>query len=211
MLILRKLIVYVEYSSVMLYKIAHILRDKLSWLWNIIEWINGVIFYMRYGKKLKAISFTTLPDGYDIVPIKSISTSDLVTFFEHQPEEAYTYFRPHGFDAKSIKFLQRNKAFLGYVLKDKTNGAIAGYCFNRCFFHGQGFRGRMVDIEYRGKGLGTAMNKILNKVGFGIGMRLFETVSKDNVASYRSALSASNVKVVKELEHNELYLEIIKS
>ena len=68
----------------------------------------------------------------------------------------------------------------------------------------------MVDIDYRGKGLGTAINKILNEVGFGIGLRLFESVSKDNVASYRSALSASNVNVVKELPHNELYLEIVK-
>jgi hypothetical protein len=195
----------------MLYKIAHILRDKLSWLWNIIEWINGVIFYIRYGKKLKAFSFSMVPEDYDITPIKSILTIDLVAFFERQPEEAYTYFRPHGFDKKSIKLLQRNRAFLGYVLKDKANGAIAGYCFNRCFFHGQGFRGRMVDIDYRGKGLGTAMNRILNEVGFRIGLRLFETVSKDNVASYRSAMSASNVKVVKELEHNELYLEIINS
>ena len=193
----------------MLYKIAHILRDKLSWLWNIIEWINGVIFYMRYGKKLKAFVFTTVPEGYEIVPIRNISTNDLVAFFERQPEESYTYFRPHGFDAKSIKLLQRNKAFLGYMLKDKTNGAIAGYCFNRCFFHGQGFRGRMVDIDYRGKGLGTAMNKILNEVGFSIGLRLFETVSKDNVASYRSAMSASKMKVVEELPHNELYLEIL--
>ncbi len=67
----------------------------------------------------------------------------------------------------------------------------------------------MVDINYRGKGLGTAMNKILNEVGFAIGLRLFETVSKDNVASYKSALSASNVKVVKEMENNELYLEIL--
>ena len=193
----------------MLYKIAHILRDKLSWLWNIIEWINGVIFYMRYGKKLKAISLSYVPDGYEIVSIKNISTDKMVAFFAHQPEEAYTYFKPHGFDKKSIKLLQRNKAFLGYVLKDKANGTIAGYCFNRCFFHGQGFRGRMVDIDYRGKGLGTAMNKILNEVAFGIDLRLFETVSKDNVASYRSAMSASNVKVLKELEHNELYLEIL--
>ena len=53
------------------------------------------------------------------------------------------------------------------------------------------------------------MNIMLNEVGFGIGLRLFETVSKDNVASYRSALSASNVKVVKEMERNELYLEIL--
>ena len=95
------------------------------------------------------------------------------------------------------------------MLVDKEKNEIAGYCFNRSFFHGVGFRGRMVDINYRGKGLGTAMNRLLNEVGFGIGLSLFETVSKDNVASYRSALSASNVKVVQELPHNELYLEIL--
>ena len=193
----------------MLYKIAHILRDKLNWLWNIIEWINSVLFSLGYGKKLKGFSFSTVPAEYDIVPIKNISTERMVEFFAQQPEEAFTYFRPHGFDKKSIKRLQGNKAFLAYVLIDKDNGKIAGYCFNRCFFHGVGYRGRMVDVNYRGKGLGTAMNKILNEVGFGIGLRLFETVSKDNVASYRSAMSASNVKVVKELPHNELYLEIL--
>jgi len=193
----------------MLYKIAHILRDKLSWLWNIIEWINSLVFSMKYGGKLKRFSFTSIPEGYSIVPIKDIPADKMVAFFSRQPEEAFTFFKPHGFDKKSIKRLQKNKAFLGYILLDKSNEKIAGYCFNRCYFHGQGFRGRMVDIDYRGKGLGTAMNKILNEVGFGIGLRLFESVSKDNQASYKSALSASNVKVVKELEHNELYLEIL--
>lgn len=205
-------------NKCMLYKIAHILRDKLSWLWNIIEWINGVIFYMRYGKRVNNLNANlnhnhnnVVPEGYELVTMRKVPTDDLVKFFNRQPEEAYTYFMPHGFDAKSIKLLQSNKAFLGYVLLDKANGTLAGYCFNRCFFHGQGFRGRMVDINYRGKGLGIAMNKILNEVGFGIGLRLFETVSKDNVASYRSAMSASNVKVMKELEHNELYLEVLPS
>ena len=58
--------------------------------------------------------------------------------------------------------------------------------------------------------LGTMMNRLLNEVGFGIGLRLFETVSRDNVASYRSALSASRVRLVEELPHNESYLEIMK-
>lgn len=193
----------------MLYKIAHLLRDKMGWLWNLIEWLNSVLFSMKYGKRLRGFSFTTVPEGYEIVAMRDIPTEQLVAFFEHQPEEAFEYFHPHGFDAKSIKKLQANKAFLAYVLKDVANGQIAGYCFNRSFFHGVGYRGRMVDIDYRGKGLGTAMNKMLNEVGFGIGLRLFETVSKDNIASYRSAMSASNVKVVKELPENELYLEII--
>ena len=194
----------------MLYKIAHIIRDKFSWLWDIIEYLNSFLFNIRYGKKIENIDFKNIPEGYEVTPINAIETKRIVEFFARQPEDAFKFFHPHGFDEKSIKKLQKNKAFLGYVLLDKLNNKIAGYCFNRCFFHGQGFRGRMVDIEYRGKGLGTAMNKLLNEVGFGIGVRLFETVSKDNGASYKSALSASNVRVVKDLPDNELYLEIIK-
>lgn len=193
----------------MLYILAHFLRDRLGWLWNLIERVNGAIFLLRYSRKLKALVLKDVPEGYELVTIRDVASKRMVEFFNHQPEEAFTFFRPHGFDAKSIKRLQKNRAFLGYVLIDKSNGQIAGYCFNRCFFHGVGYRGRMVDINYRGKGLGTAMNKILNEVGFGIGLRLFETVSKDNVASYKSALSASNVKVVKEMPNNELYLEIL--
>ena len=193
----------------MLYKIAHIIRDKMGWLWYLIERLNSVLFSLRYGKRVKGLVFTTVPEGYDVVRMKDIPTDKMVSFFEHQPEDAFTYFHPHGFDYKSIRQLQGNKAFLAYVLLNKSNGQIVGYCFNRSFFHGKGFRGRMVDVNYRGKGLGTAMNKMLNEVGFGIGLRLFETVSKDNVASYRSAMSSSNVKIVKELPHNEVYLEVL--
>ena len=191
-----------------LYKIAHIVKDWLPFVWDAIEKVNEWLFVLRYGKKVKNIVVTCVPEGYELVRLKDIDKSLIVKFFEHQPEEAYTFFKPHGVDEKSIKRLQNNGAYLAYLLIDKANGQIAGYCFNRCFFQGKGFRGRMVDIDYRGKGLGTAMNKILNEVGFGIGLRLFESVSKDNVASYRSALSASNVKVLQELPHNELYLEI---
>ena len=193
----------------MLYQIAHIVRDKLNWLWQLVERLNAWLFSMRYGRRLGSFFFSEIPEGYDLVLFRSVPTEKMVAFFEHQPEEAFTYFRPHAFDAKSIRQLQMNQAFLAYVLIDPSNDKIAGYCFNRCFFHGQGFRGRMVDIDYRGKGLGTAMNKLLNDVGFGIGLRLFETVSTDNVASYRSALSASHVKVLKEMSNNELYLEIL--
>ena len=192
-----------------LYSIAHTLKDKLPFIWDAIEKVNEWLFIFRYGKKVKNIVVNCVPEGYELVELKDIDTTLIVKFFEHQPVDAYTFFKPHGFDEKSIKRLQKNKSYLAYLLIDKANDQIAGYCFNRCFCHGVGYRGRMVDAVYSGKGLGTAMNKLLNEVGFGIGLRLFETVSKDNVASYRSALSASNVKVVKEMPNNELYLEII--
>ena len=192
-----------------LYKLAHTLKDKVPFIWDAIEKVNEWLFLLRYGKKIKRVSVSVIPDGYCLVRMKEVPTEKIVEFFQHQPEEAFKFFNPHKFDTKSIKRLQKNKSYLAYLLLDKENGKIVGYCFNRCYFMGKGFRGRMVDIDYRGKGLGTAMNKILNDVGFGIGLRLYETLSKDNVASYKSALSASNVKVVEELPHNELYLEIL--
>lgn len=197
----------------MLYKIAHFLRDKLPFLWDLIDVLNSVLFSIRYGRKLKSVEGEVLRQyvemsGMEVVRLRDVPTDKMANFFAAQPEDAYTFFKPHGFDVKSLKKLQRNRSFLAYVLME--NGQVSAYCFLRSFFMGKGFRGRMVGMDFRGRGLGTLMNKMMNDVGFGIGLRLFETVSKDNVASYRSALSASNVRIVEELEHNELYLEILK-
>ena len=179
------------------------------------EVLNSYFFSIRYGKKMnKLYSVPIVLDSeilkdYLIIPIRNISATKILAFFEAQPEEAFTFFHPHNFDLNTIKRLQHNNSFIAFVLVDRYNDQIVGYCFNRSFCNGKGFRGRMVDVNYRGKGLGTMMNRLLNKVGFGIGLRLFETVSKDNVASYRSAISASSFRVIEELPHNELYLEII--
>ena len=213
----------------MLYAIAHFLRDKMPWLWDLVDIINSVLFKLRFGGKLRAVEAAVLKryeaeSGMRIVPMSEVKTDDLVAFFAAQPEEAFTFFKPHGFDGKALKKLQKNKSFLAFVLIDDNNDSetsgtigtsgtsrIAGYCFIRSFFMGKGFRGRMVGMSHRGRGLGTLMNRLMNDVGFGIGLRLFETVNKRNVASYRSAMSASNVKVLEEMEDEELYLEIWKN
>ena len=198
----------------MLYAIAHFLRDKMPWLWDFVDIVNSVLFKFRFGSKLRAVEAEVLKryeaeSGLRIVPMSEVKTDDLIAFFAAQPEEAFTFFKPHGFDAKALRKLQRNKSFLAYILLDGSQ--IAGYAFIRSFFMGKGFRGRMVGISHRGRGLGTLMNRMMNDVGFGIGLRLFETVSKRNVASYRSAMSASNVKVLEEMEDDDLYLEILKN
>lgn len=213
----------------MLYAIAHFLRDKMPWLWDLVDIINSVLFKLRFGGKLRAVEAEVLKryeaeSGMRIVPMSEVKTDDLVAFFAAQPEEAFTFFKPHGFDGKALKKLQKNKSFLAFVLIDDNNDSetsgtigtsgtsrIAGYCFIRSFFMGKGFRGRMVGMSHRGRGLGTLMNRLMNDVGFGIGLRLFETVNKRNVASYRSAMSASNVMVLEEMEDDELYLEILKN
>lgn len=198
----------------MFYALAHFFRDRLPFIWDLIDRLNSWLFSMRFGGRLGEVEAGILARygedcGMKIVPMREVSVEDLAAFFASQPEEAFTFFKPHGFDAKSLKKLQRNRSFLAYVLLD--SGRIAAYCFIRSFFMGKGFRGRMVGIDHRGCGLGTLMNRLLNDVGFGIGLRLFETVSKRNEASYRSAMSASDVKVVEEMEDDVLYLEIINS
>lgn len=197
----------------MLYKIAHFFRDNLPFVWDLIDILNSYLFYMIYGRKLKTIEQVILNEyalksGFQVKRMKEVQIERIVDFFSAQPDDAYTFFKPHGFDIKSLKRMQSNRSFLAYFLIDGNH--IAAYCFVRSFFLGKGYRGRMVGIDYRGNGLGTLVNRLMNAVGFGIGLRLFETVSKDNVASYRSALSASKVKVVEELENNELYLEVLK-
>lgn len=197
----------------MLYKIAHFLRDRLPFIWDSIDILNSCLFIFRYGRKLKSVEETKMKQyahtsGLEVVRLSEVPTEMIASFFAAQPEEAYSFFKPHSFDCKSIKKLKRNRSFLAYILLEDNQ--VAAYCFVRSFFIGKGFRGRMVGMDYRGRGLGILMNKLINDIGFGIGLRLFETVSKDNVASYRSALAASKVKVVEELEHNELYLEILK-
>lgn len=200
-----------------MYEIAHLLRNRMPWIWRAVNVVNSALFSMRYGRRLRTVEAKVrrcgqLPSaGYAVVPLREMDAETMAAFFARQPESAYTYFTPHGFDVVTLRRLARNRSFLAYAIVDKANGHVAGYCFNRSFFHGKGFRGRMVDIDYRGRGLATMMNRLLDEVGFSIGLRLFETVSKDNVASYLSALAASRVRVVEELPHNELYLEIMKA
>ena len=44
----------------MLYKIAHVLRDRAPWFWDGIEVINSFLFQMRYGKLLRKVESEAL-------------------------------------------------------------------------------------------------------------------------------------------------------
>lgn len=189
----------------MLYKVAHILRDKLGWLWNIIEKINSWLFLLRYGKRLNAFSFSTVANGYDILPLSDVPTNRMVAFFEQQPEESYTFFHPHGFDATSIKKIQMNRSFLAYVLLENNN--IVGYVFLRSFFTGKCFRGKMVDYQHRGKGLAKILGMIANEIAFNIGLRMFATVSPENIASFASTKAVNEIKIIKQMPNGDYLIE----
>lgn len=185
----------------MLYTLAHILRDKCPFLWDAANAVNSWLFCLRFGKKLKKFCFPS-----DVIPISEIETSILESFFASQPEEAFKYFRPHGFDFSSLKKLQANKSFLAYVVVD-PQGRISAYFFLRCGFNGTAYTGRMVDMNKRGCGLGKYANKVSFQIAQHLGLRVYETISPENIASLKSAQSENTLKIIKTMPNGDLFIE----
>ena len=102
----------------MLYKIAHILRDRMPFLWTMIGWVNSILFGLRYGRYSKGIdeilkkySEGSVAKGRRL-RFKRLDTANipaLATMFAEQPEEAFDYFRPHDFDTKTLRHLSADK------------------------------------------------------------------------------------------------------
>ena len=104
----------------MLYKLAHILRDRCSWIWDGIELLNSYLFYMRYGRRLKGIEdiLRKYQGRYNVVILHKEDTPMAVEFFKRQPEEAFRFFRPHEFNERTLRKLERSRSFLTYLVKE---------------------------------------------------------------------------------------------
>ena len=149
----------------MLYEIAHIIKDKFGFLWGAIEWGNASLFSFIYGKRLKEIPAILKNCGDETFLVRETNLEDasrLAAFFKEQPEEAFDYFKPHGFDEKSISKVLRNKAFLTYVVEEGNK--IVGYFFMRSFVNNKTFKGYMVDYRQRGKGIARLMGIAMNRI-----------------------------------------------
>ena len=145
---------------------------------------------------------------YTIIEWSSIRTTELESFFAIQPKNYFEFFTPHGFDAKSLRKLQRNKAFLAYIVKD--NDTIVGYFFLRSFFIGKAFFGKMVDNAHQGQGIAKMMCLCAMDIALTLRIRMFGTISKDNLASLYSTQNVLVTRVVKEMPDNYLMIEDLK-
>ena len=145
---------------------------------------------------------------YQIVEMSSIQATDLEKFFAAQPEESFKFFKPHGFDAKSLRKLQRNRAFLAYIVK--YDNSPVGYFFLRSFFFGKAYLGKMVDHDYQGKGIGKMMCLCAMDIASALGLRMFETISKDNLSSLFSTQNVLETRIVEEMPDNYLMIEDLR-
>ncbi|SMG16728.1 hypothetical protein [Fibrobacter sp. UWB13] len=193
----------------MLYKLAHILRDKFGFLWNIIEWCNAFVFSLTHRNALKQIP-EILKECSGQFTLRMAAPADadpLAIFFAEQPEEAFKFFKPHAFDEKTLSKIIRNKAFLTFLVIDGDK--IVGYFFLRCFVNGKSFRGRIVDYRWRNKGIAKLMGLTMNKIIAQLHVRLFGSISPDNYASLQSTKAVNDIRIIKTLDNGYYYIEYL--
>lgn len=193
----------------MLYRLAHILRDRCGFIWNLVAWLNAFVFAMMHKKQLAKIP-TILQGFSDKYTLRLAETADvksLAKFFAEQPDETFEFFRPHAFDEKNLVRIIRNKAFLTFLVLE--NAEIVGYFFLRCFVNGKCFKGYIVGDAYKGKGIAKLEGLVMNKVNEILGLRMFGSISPKNPASMAVAKAVNEIKVLETLENGDLYIEFL--
>ena len=192
----------------MLYELAHLIKDKCSFLWDAVEWGNASLFALLYKDKLRGLPEVLDKMSNDAITVRATQEKDvekLVAFFAEQPESAFEFFNPHSFDKTSVFKVLNNKAFQTFVVTEGEN--IVGYFFLRSFVNGKCFRGRMADHKSRGKGIGKLMAKAIEEIAIFEGLRMFASISSENLASLNSAKAVSDVRIIKTLENGYYYIE----
>lgn len=194
----------------MLYEIAHVVKNKFYFLWEIVECVNELVFSLLHRNTLKEVPRILEGMRNDTFTIRLTNDDDapkLARFFAEQPDEAFTFFKPHRFDEKSVLKVLRNKAFMTFVVVEDNK--IVGYFFLRSFVNGKCFRGKIVHKDWRGKGIAKLMGLAMTKVSQTLGLQMFGSISPNNFASMASAKASNDIKIHKILENGYYYIEFL--
>ena len=191
-------------------KFIKYIRKHFPLIWIIIEAINTFLVKIRYEKNIDIAISKVLHKYTDEYQFKELGISDirsLADFFIHQPEGFDEYFKPHGFDEKSILKTMKREYIRMFTVND--NGQIIGYFFLRFFATGKAFRGKIVAMNYRGRGIAKMMGACATEIAFLSGFRLMGTISKKNIASINSSKAVNNINIIKELDDGYIYVEYL--
>lgn len=193
-------------------KLLIFIKHHFSYLWKIIEFINGLIFSVLYkkrlGKILPAIFNEYTKPPFVFRSLKAIDAVPLYDMINRQDTIDMEYFRPHGLDVFSIRKQFSNRAFLMMGAFDKDQ--IVGYFFLRFFINRKCFVGRIIDKPYRGRGIGLVMNDIMYETAWRMKFRCQSTISKNNTAIMHAHSMNNRMVVIKELQNDYLLVEFIK-
>ena len=132
----------------------------------------------------------------------------LTDLLSKQPDGFDQYFKPHKFDIDSLRLMFENKSFKMLGVFDDSE--IVGYFFIRFFANKKAFRGKMVDSNHQRQGIAKNIGRITTNIALDAGFRLFATISKNNFSSWYSSSAVNEIRIIKELPNNYLYIEYTK-
>lgn len=173
------------------------------------EWVNGILFQWFYFKNIEKSVAESISkygkNGFRYQKIQEHELEKLCAFFKAQSEETYTYFKPHGFDIKSLKKLFKNRSFFMFGVFDHDQ--IVGYFMIRFFIHKKATVGFLVDPKQQGKGIAKTMGRIMFDICWNNHFKVYATVSNLNTPALKSYKSINNFVVVKKLTKDYLFIE----
>ena len=193
-------------------KILIFIKHGIPFLWKLIEWINSVSFVLFYQKKMEKV----LPQLFieqEVPPfsyrrLNVLDAEPLFNLIDSQISTDLKFFSPHAFDLHSIIKQFNNKAFLMMGAFDGEE--IVGYFFLRFFANKKCFVGRLIDTEYRGKGIGFVMNNIMYETAWRMRFHCLSTISRNNKAVMGAHKKNSSIRVLKELQNDYLLVEFVR-
>ncbi len=193
-------------------KILLYIKHKLPFIWRIIELVNDVLFYAFHGRKflrvtLEIISQHDLP-GFTFRKIQYNELAALSILINSQDSKRLAFFKPHGFDDRSLNRAVRNPSFI--MMGAFDGNKLVGYFFLRCFWNKKCFVGRLIDEPYEGKGIGRVMNQIMYNIGWQMNFRVLSTISKNNHWVMKSHAGNAAMVVRKELANDYLLVEFVR-
>jgi hypothetical protein len=188
------------------------IKHHLSFLWRFIEWCNGVIFSLFYRGKMENTIDEVFEDfAIEHVTYKRLNSSNIVALFDlisGQNSADLDYFHPHAFDLNSIGKQLKKPAFL--MMGAFSGNKLVGYFFLRFFLNKKCFVGRIIDSEYRGKGIGLIMNKIMYETSWRMGFHCLSTISLNNTLVMKAHSRNPTMVILKKLQNDYLLVEFLK-
>lgn len=194
-------------------KILIFIKHHLGFVWMIIEWGNGLVFSTMYKSLLGRVipevlnEISVPPYKYRRIGLKESGL--LFELIRSQNLPDLKYFNPHGFDIASINEQCKKNSFL--MMGTFDGDKMVGYFFLRFFANKKCFVGRLIDKNYRGKGIGKIMNLIMYEIAWKMNFRCLSTISRNNSLVISSHSKNSNMIVLKELQDDYLLVEFVRT
>ena len=188
------------------------IKHNVRFLWRIIEWGNGILFSLLYRSRLEKVLsgvFEEVTESrYNFRKLAQADINGLHLLLNSQDEGDLDYFKPHRFDIKS---LERQLKIPSFLMMGAFDGEkMAGYFFLRFCANKKCFVGRLTDKDYRGKGIGRTMNRIMYETAWRMGFRCLSTISRNNTLVMKAHAENRNMVVLKELAGDYMLVEFVR-